>query len=78
MVHLILTWFLSSLALLIVAYIVPGFELADQALHRCATLTIHLVQKIGRSTPHIKITPTRTSGGEEELELSIQQVTCEA
>jgi putative membrane protein len=28
MFHLLLVWFLSSLALLIVAYIVPGFELA--------------------------------------------------
>lgn len=29
MIHLLLIWLLSSLALLIVAYIVPGFELAS-------------------------------------------------
>ncbi len=28
MIHLLLIWFLSALALLIVAYVVPGFELA--------------------------------------------------
>ncbi len=28
MLHLLLIWFLSSLSLLIVAYVVPGFELA--------------------------------------------------
>jgi putative membrane protein len=40
MLHLLLIWFLSSLALLICAYVVPGFELAGLGSALIASLVV--------------------------------------
>lgn len=40
MLHLLLIWFLSALALLIVAYIVPGFELAGLGSALIASIVV--------------------------------------
>jgi putative membrane protein len=40
MVHLLLVWLLSSLALLICAYVVPGFELAGLGSALIASLVV--------------------------------------
>ena len=43
MIHLLLMWLLSSLALLIVAYVVPGFELAGFGSALIAALVVGLL-----------------------------------
>jgi putative membrane protein len=40
MIHLLLIWFLSSLSLLIVAYVVPGFELAGLGSALIASIVV--------------------------------------
>ena len=40
MLHLLLIWFLSAVALLIVAYVVPGFELAGFGSALIASLVV--------------------------------------
>ena len=40
MLHLLLIWFLSSLSLLIVAYIVPGFEIAGLGSALIASIVV--------------------------------------
>ena len=40
MLHLLLIWFLSSLSLLIVAYVVPGFELAGLGSALIASIVV--------------------------------------
>jgi putative membrane protein len=40
MIHLLLMWLLSSLALLIVAYVVPGFELAGLGSALIASIVV--------------------------------------
>ena len=40
MIHLLLIWFLSAVALLIVSYVVPGFELAGFGAALIASLVV--------------------------------------
>jgi putative membrane protein len=43
MIHLLITWLLSAVALLLVTYIVPGFEVADFSTALIASLVIGLL-----------------------------------